>query len=134
MSRLKKIKDRESIGKSLYRTAGSHMYLSSFILKSGDVIGISARMVNWKPWYQVFLEYDVATSSSFYDGPDEEKAFQYYMDLLTAFKGVSEAEKFKKQIPEYQHKMKWLYRNPSEEQYHNLLMKTPKFLGVNDWG
>jgi hypothetical protein len=54
MSRLKKIKEREDVVRSIYKTAGSHMYLSSFILKSGDVIGISARMVNWKPWYQKF--------------------------------------------------------------------------------
>jgi hypothetical protein len=130
MSRLRKINNKIKMSK----TASTHMHISSFILKSGDVIGISARTVNWKPWYQVFLEYDQGAASSFYDGPDQSKAFQYYMDLLTAFKGVSEAEAFRKHIPQYQHKLIHLERKPQDQEYHNLLMRTPKFLGVSDWG
>ena len=119
--------------KRLVKKASS-MYLSSFILKSGDVIGIGARMINWRPWYQVFHEYEAGASSSYYDGPDYEKAFQMYLDLLVAFKGVSEAEKFRRQIPYYLDKLKHLYRDQNDKQYHNLLMQKPSFLGISDWG
>ena len=112
----------------------SNMYLSSFVLKSGDVIGIGARMVNWRPWYQVFHEYESGGVSSYYDGPENERAFQMYIDLLIAFKGVSEAESFRRKIPEYLSKLKHLYRDQQDKQYHNLLMRQPKFLGINDWG
>ena len=110
------------------------MHISSFTLKSGDVIGISARMVNWRPCYQVFQEYEAGASSSFYDGPEYEKAFQMYIDLLIAFKGVSEAEDFRRQVPNYLHKIKHLYRDQNDKQYHNLLMNKPSFLGISDWG
>jgi hypothetical protein len=110
------------------------MHISTFFLPSGDVVGIGARMVNWKPWYQVFHEYDSGESSSFYDGPDFEKSFQMYIDLLIAFKGISEAENFRKRIPQHLKQIRHLYRDQDDKQYHNLLQQKPKFLGINDWG
>jgi hypothetical protein len=108
------------------------MDVHNIILKSGDVVGISVRTVNWKPWFQVYLEYGAGEASSFYDGPDKDKAFRMYMDILTAFKGVSEAEKFKKSIPQYDDMIEKSFAHPTRE-YHNLIMKSPKFLGINDF-
>lgn len=134
MSRLRKLKKFEKSEKDLMIKTSSYMMdLSSSILKSGDVIGISVRVVNWEPWFQVYLEYDAGASSSFYDGPDRDKAFRMYMDVLTAFKGVSEAETFKKSIPLYISQIEKNVDSGKKKDYHNLILKAPKFLGINDF-
>jgi hypothetical protein len=131
LRRLKKLKNQKQA--SMNKTA-SYVSLSSLILGSGDVIGISARNVNWEPWYQVYLEYDAGASSSFYDGPDEKRAYQMYCDLLTAFRGVSEAEKFMKNINYYKNLVNSFISSKSQDrQYHNLLMQKPSYLGYGDF-
>ena len=117
----------------MIKTSSYLMDLDSSILKSGDVVGISVRIVNWKPWFQVYLEYDVGTSSSFYDGPDMDKAFRMYMDVLMALKGVTETERFKKQIPFFKAQIEKDLENENKKEYHNLILKSPKFLGINDF-
>lgn len=134
MSRLRKLKRYEEKEKTMMvKTSSYEMDLDNCILKSGDVIGISVRIVNWEPWFQVYLEYDAGASSSFYDGPDMDKAFRMYMDVLIAFKGVSETERFKKQIPFYKNQIEKSVENGNKKEYHNLILKTPKFLGINDF-
>ena len=106
--------------------------LSSEILKSGDVIGICVRPVNRQPWYQVYIEYDTGTSS-FYDGPDSDRAFSIYKDMLLAFKGVRVAEDFVKNIPKYEKQLEMFNESPKnrnlDDYYHNLTLKRPSFLG-----
>ncbi|MDF2534308.1 MAG: hypothetical protein K0R18_465 [Bacillales bacterium] len=116
------------------KIASPAMDLDTEILGSGDIVGLSARVVNWNPWYQVYINYDTNTSS-FYDGPDVKSAFRMYSDLLTAFKGVSRAEKFAKQIPVLQKQLEQFVSNPrnkgKNDYYHNLLLKKPSFLGFS---
>lgn len=128
MSRLKKLNKNQN--NRLSKTASASLTLESSILKSGDVIGISARVVNWKPWFQVFLEYDAGASSSFYDGPDMDRAFKMYSDVLLAFKGVGEAERFRKAKGKYEDQIGKLVQT-RDTQYHNLILKSPKFLGFD---
>lgn len=130
MSRLRKIEQVKNRDTRLNKTASPSIYLESSVLKSGDVIGISARVVNWKPWFQVYLQYDAGAYSSFYDGPDMERAFSMYSDVLLAFKGVHEAERFRKSRGKYEDKIGQLVSN-RDTQYHNLILKSPKFLGFD---
>jgi hypothetical protein len=141
MSRLRKLKKSEEREKAtLSKTASSpYLYISSEVLGSGDVIGINARLVNRKPWYQVYLEYDVGIASSFYDGPDAESAFSMYGDVLTAFKGVKVAEGFSKQIPLYVKQIQEFgkgYGHQGLDEYYELLTKqlmhNTKFLSYYD--
>ena len=71
--------------------------LDSFSLPSGDTISINYRMINNNtlPMFQVCQEglYNVA---SFYDGSDYDKAERIYKDLLMAFNGIKQVEKFNK--------------------------------------
>lgn len=135
MSRLRKLKKSEETNKAelMTKTASAIIELDNDILPSGDVIGLSARIVNWKPWYQVYHEYDVGNSSSFYDGPNSESAYKMYLDLLIAFKGISRAEKFSKQIPLCNKQIEQFIGNPknkgNNDYYHNIVLKKPSFLG-----
>lgn len=133
MSRLRKLKKlEENEEKKINKTASAILDLDNQILNSGDVIGISVRTVNWNPWYQVYLDYGNGVSS-FYDGPDAEKAFRMYKDLLTAFKGVRAAEDFNKNIPKYKKQMEMFIDDSKkkglDDYYHNLILKRPSFLG-----
>lgn len=130
MSRLKKVNKLQDKNNGLNKTASASLTLESSNLKSGDVIGISARVVNWKPWFQVFLEYEAGASSSFYDGPDIDRAFKMYGDVLLAFKGIGEAEKFRKSRGKYEDQIGKLVQT-RDMKYHNLILKSPKFLGFD---
>lgn len=125
MSRLRRIKK-----KVITKTASNMLILDSTILKSGDTIGISARIVNWKAWYNVYLEYDAGSSSSFYDGEDFDKAIKMYTEMLIAFKGVSVAEEFSRSRNILEKKVNQLV-GMKETTYHNLILKSPKFLGFD---
>lgn len=130
LRKLKKLEKQETI--MINKTASTMMDLDSEMLNSGDVIGITVRVVNWKPWYQVYIEYGSGTSS-FFDGPESDKAFSIYKDLLLAFKGVKVAESFNKQIPIYEKNIESLVSSPKnkamDDYYHNLTLKRPSFLG-----
>lgn len=69
--------------------------LDSFVLPSGDVICFCYRLINngTTPMFQVYQE-GLYNISSFYDGPDYDKAERMYKDLLTAFEGIKTTEKF----------------------------------------
>lgn len=134
MSRLRKLRKSEEIKKAgtMTKIAAPIMELDMEILGSGDVIGFSARVVNWQPWYQIYIEYGVS-NSCFYDGSDFEAACRMYIDLLIAFRGVSRAEKFSKQVPVYRKQLEQFVANPrnkgTNDYYHNLILKKPSFLG-----
>lgn len=133
MTRLRKLKKLEEKETNKIKTASAMMDFHSEILNSGDAIGIAVRTVNWKPWYQVYIEYG-SGASSFYDGPDSNKAFSMYRDLLLAFKGVKAAEFFVKQIPKFEKQLQMLVDSPTSKgmdnnYYHNLIERRPSFLG-----
>jgi hypothetical protein len=97
MHRLKKINEKytnEFKKLKIEKTASNiSQDFDSFVLGSGDIIAIGARLVNNKPWYQVYQE-GLYNTSSYYDGANYDRALQMYKDLLTAFKGVGKTENF----------------------------------------
>lgn len=104
-----------------------------FILGSGDVIAIGCRLVNNKPWYQVYQEGQYCTSS-YYDGSDYEKAVRVYKDLLLAFKGVSKSEGFLKSEPKIKQQIDNLIDEKKSDDYNFQKLKSnPLFLGVNEF-
>ena len=83
------------IKKRLVRTASVSLLLNSFSLNSGDLIAFESRILNNKPWFRIIQESQY-NCNSFYDGNDFECAFELYIELLLAFKGLSKAEEIKK--------------------------------------
>ena len=71
--------------------------LDSFVLESGDVIAFACRVVNNKPWFQVYQE-GLYNTSSYYDGDDYERASRMYSDLMSAFMGITAVENLTKKI------------------------------------
>lgn len=118
---------------SMKKTASSSTYFDFFTLDSGDIIALGCRLVNNKPWYQVYQESDY-TTSSFYDGPEYEKALRMYKDLLTAFKGVKSNEQFSKSETVIKKQIDSLIEEDENERYNFQKLKSnPLFLGVNDY-
>lgn len=102
-----------------------------FVLKSGDIIGIGSRVVNNKPWYQVYQEGTYSTSS-FYDGPDYDTAMRMYKDLLTAFQGISSSEQFGKSETKIKEQIDNMIDEKRNDDYNFQKLKSdPLFLGVN---
>lgn len=136
MTRLKKLKrlgDRVGV-KTRIKVSSSFMEIGNEILDSGDVIGLTVRVVNWQPWYQVYLDYGTG-SSSFYDGPDADEAFSTYVDLLLVFRGISAAESFSRNRGVYDKRVNDFvatYRKKSPDYYGRSVPAEPKFLGVYD--
>ncbi|MNV95984.1 hypothetical protein D3C71_1909360 [compost metagenome] len=62
------------------------------------------------------------------------RALNMYSDVLTAFKGVSEAEKFNRESKTYMNKIEQMIDNGNKTKDHyNLISKQPKFLGINSF-
>ena len=118
--------------KQLSKTAGMvGMNFDFFVLKSGDVIGIGSRVVNNKPWYQVYQEGEYCTSS-FYDGDDYDKAMRVYKDLLTAFKGVGSSEQFGRSEVKIKEQIDKMVEDKKNDDYNFQRLKNDMlFLGVN---
>lgn len=133
-TRLKKLR-KEKINQ-MSKTASSSEYILDYIvLKSGDTIELSVRVVNGKPWYQVSHNYEWG-NSSYYDGDNYEKAFQIYYQLLLTFKSITEAENFIKSTPVLLEKVKKFFNTENRirfQEYHNVIQKSPKFLGITDF-
>lgn len=128
-TRLRRLRENENT--RMTKTASYSMTLDSMSLTSGDLIELTLRYVNNKPWYQIRHEHDWE-SSSFYDGPDSKRAFQLYSDLLCSFKNISSAEKFVKSIPNLIERINKFSDNSTNtkfQDYHNLIQKKPSFLG-----
>lgn len=104
-----------------------------FVLDSGDIIAIGCRLVNNKPWYQVYQEGQYNTSS-YYDGDNYDKAVRVYKDLLTAFKGVSRSESFLRSEVKIKEQINDLIKEKEMDDYNFQRLKSnPLFLGVNDF-
>lgn len=132
-TRLRKLKEKEE--KKIVKTASFEIPLEYLALNSGDTINFSARTVNNKPWYSIKHEHSWE-SSSFYDGPDFNRACHIYKELLMSFGSISMAEKFVKSVPTLASKIEKYYSQPERskfQEYHNLIQKAPKYLGFNDF-
>ncbi len=112
-------------------TASMSNDFDSFVLPSGDVVAFGCRLVNNKPWYQIYQE-GLYNTSSYYDGPDYDKATRMYKDLMTAFNGIDSTEDFVVNETEVKDTIQSLITE--EKQDNNMyqqLKKNPLFLGVN---
>lgn len=125
ISRLKKNNERKIIASSISND------FDSFVLNSGDIIGFGCRIVNNKPWYQVYQE-GIFNVSSYYDGPDYDKALRTYKDLMTAFNGVNSTEYFSKSESKIKDIIESLITEDKKNNYtFQQLKEDPLFLGVN---
>ncbi len=117
------------------KTASLFQCLDHFNLKSGDSISFDVKIIANRPWYQIIHDYQYA-NSSYYDGPDLDRAIDMYTELLLAFKGAALAEAFRKARPIHEKKIQKLLnekKNISTEDMYNNLKKKPLFLGLNDF-
>lgn len=117
------------------KTASYYTSLHSISLRSGDYIDFQVKVMANRPWYTIVQEssYD---ASSYYDGPDFERAFQMYLDIVTAFKGVSAAEQVQKLKSKCEHKADQLMEERNIGKYEDMyqsLKRNPLFLGMNDF-
>lgn len=105
--------------------------IDSFDLDSGDIIALSCRVVNNKPWFQVYQE-GLYNTSSYYDGDDYDRAAQMYADLLSAFKGVTRVEAFTKKNNQVKSEIEKLVGQYIDNSYnYETLKKSPLFLGMH---
>ena len=133
VKRLIQNNDTSSRLKILTKTASNNYIenFDNFILNSGDVISFDCRLVNNKPWFCISQEGPYCISS-YYDGPDYEVAKQMYKDLLTAFKGISNTERFLKFEPKINRSIDLLINEKKNDNYNFQRLKSnPLFLGVN---
>ena len=103
----------------------------SFVLKSGDIIGFGCRIVNNKPWFQVYQE-GLYNISSYYDGPDYNTALRTYKDLMTTFNGVNSTEGFSNSESKVKDAIDSLMIEDKQNKFTFQQLKSdPLFLGVN---
>lgn len=117
----------------MIKKASFYQSLDHIILKSGDVISFDVKIMANRPWYQIVHDYQFA-NSSYYDGPDLNRAIDIYTELLLAFKGAAKAEAFRKARSSYEIKIQKMIeekKNISTEDMYNNLKRKPLFLGVN---
>ena len=105
--------------------------LDSFVLDSGDTIALSCRIVNNKPWFQVYQE-GLYNTSSYYDGNDYERASRMYADLMSAFIGIFAVENFIKKVNvQIKFDMDKLMNEYIDDSYnYETLKKAPLSLGM----
>lgn len=115
--------------------ASIYITLDSIVLKSGDLISFEAKVISNKPWFQIIHDSPFNTSS-YYDGPDFERACEIYQELLLAFKGATRAEQLTRMISPFKEKIERMMNEKikfSNEDLYNRLKINPLFLGVNDF-
>lgn len=113
----------------------AYMPLDYIILNSGDVISLEVRILSNRPWFQIVHESRFNTSS-YYDGPEFERACELYSEILLAFKGAAKAEQLKKSYPLFERKIQSLmadkFSRRNDDLYNNLKMN-PLFLGISEF-
>jgi len=118
---------------TMTKTASFYQSLDHIVLKSGDVISFDVKIMANRPWYQIVHDYQFA-NSSYYDGPDLDRAIDIYTELLLAFKGAARAEIFRKSRSSYEIKVQKMIeekKNIATEDMYNNLKRKPLFLGLN---
>lgn len=135
ITRLKKLREKEE--KTIVKKASFEIPLEFLDLDSGDSINFFVRTVNNKPWYCIKHEHPWE-ASTFYDGSDFARACSIYKQLLMTFSTISSAESFAKSVPSLANKIEKFYTDSEStrdkfQEYHNLIQKSPKYLGFNDF-
>jgi hypothetical protein len=119
---------------SLKKTAGTSMVIFDYMtLKSGDGIEFSGRICSNRPWFQITHESQF-NNSSYYDGPDFDRAVDLYKELLLAFKGVKGAEKAKQIQGMFDMKVAQLKSEENKfrtQDLYRILKEQPAFLGIS---
>jgi hypothetical protein len=130
--------EKSRLRKKNMRTIKANSYFSSLhsiILKTGDCVDFQVRLLANRPWYSIIQEFDYG-SSSYYDGPDFETAFDFYIEFVLAFKGIAFAEKVKKLKPKFELQTNQLLSEISFNKYDDMyqsLKRDPLFLGMSDF-
>ena len=113
----------------------SSVVLDSIALKSGDLITLECKLLNNKPWYNIYQE-SMFNKSSFYDGNDFDRCMELYAELNLAFKGLKRSEEIMKRKGEF------LKKTTNMQETRNLynkndmyfsLKSNPLFLGMSDF-
>jgi hypothetical protein len=124
-SRLKKNQYFSKTAASLF------ISLHSFTTKSGDTIEFQARILANRPWFQITQDSQFSVSS-YYDGPDFEKAFDFYQELILAFKGVQKAEEIRRLKSSFEQKIRRLQtEKETDNEMYDALKSRPLFLGID---
>ena len=121
----------------MIKKSSIYHYLDSFSLKSGDSINFEIKILANRPWFDITQDQQF-TTSSYYDGPDLERAMDIYTELLLAFKGAAKADEFRKSQPNLMVKIKKIIKEQKnliiDDVYDNFTLKSkPLFLGINDF-
>ena len=129
------MKSRLKKNHGLNKTASYYTNLHSILLKSGDTITFQTKILANKPWYMIVQDsnYDI---SSYYDGPDFDRAFRMYVDIIMAFKGIKAAEDVNKLFDDFKKKSQLLLDEKKVYYYKDMyptLKRNPLFLGGNDF-
>lgn len=109
--------------------------LDSMALNSGDLITLECKLLNNKPWYNIYQESQF-NKSSFYDGNDFDRCMELYSELTLAFKGLKRYEEVSKRKSEFLKKTNALgeYRNLyNKNDMYFSLKSNPLFLGISDF-
>lgn len=134
MKRLLSKNGRENKNTKRIITASYFTILHSFISRTGYPIEFLARIVSGKLMYSIVMYYEYE-SSSFYDGTSFEDAFDFYVEILSALKNITEAEKVKRYKKEFLSRASNLLleaANYKVIERRHLYHKKPLFLGEND--
>lgn len=114
---------------------GPYMLLDHMILNSGDMISFEVKLLNNKPWYNIYHE-SPFNKAAYYDGSDFERANELYLELTLAFKGIKKAEAVGRLKSNFLYKVQTLEkeknRNINSDLY-NSLKRDPLFLGINEF-
>jgi hypothetical protein len=127
------MKSRLRKNNGLTKQASLFVSLNSFVTKSGDTIEFQARILANRPWFQI-LHDSQFTTSSYYDGSDFEKAFDFYQELILAFKGVKKAEEVKRLRSSFEQKIERLQKEKdykTTDDMYGALKQRPLFLGID---
>ncbi len=112
-----------------------HIVLDSITLKSGDLITLECKLLNNKPWYNIYQE-SRFNKSSFYDGDNFDRCMELYSELNLAFKGLKRYEEVSKRKKEFLNKTNRLSECKNLYNKNNMyfsLKSNPLFLGISDF-
>lgn len=107
--------------------------LHSIYLNSGDIINFESKILSNQQWFSI-TQQSVYSSSSYYDGPDYNRALEIYKDIILAFKGVKKAELLEKELPNMDNVFKLLKEEKRKHiDLYQSLKRNPLFLGITDF-
>ena len=116
------------------KTASYFITLHSFIPWTGYPVEFTARLLGGRLYYTITVM-NLYSSSSLYDGDNFDDCFDLYVEVISAWKGITEAENVAKMKKDFEQKAKKLLLETAEykvKERNHLYFKKPLFLGIND--